>query len=307
MTAVAGVGLVAVAVAAFVVTASRDTPTVGIGQPEVPGTSSLSPSLSPEASGGAPSASPSPSPTATATTPGPARVAASNGTWPTANGQQPVGQTITVPMDKEYDGGLKRFYGTGSLGSGGQSESQPPMFKLEPGAVLKNVILGAPAADGVHCTGSCTLVNVWWEDVGEDAATFRGTSANQTMTIDGGGARHATDKVFQHNGPGTMVIKRFVVEDFGKLYRSCGNCSTQHQRHVVIEGVRVLAPGKTLVGINTNYGDTATVRNVTLVGSAKSVTVCEKYKGVTDGEPAKLGSGADGTNCRYSTSDISYS
>ncbi|WP_413230240.1 pectate lyase [Kitasatospora herbaricolor] len=44
---------------------------------------------------------------------------------------------------------------------------------LEPadGAVLQNVVLGDPAADGVHCNGSCTLKNVWWDNVGEDAAT----------------------------------------------------------------------------------------------------------------------------------------
>ena len=52
------------------------------------------------------------------------------------------------------------------------------------------------------------------------------------MTIDGGGAQKASDKVFQHNGPGTMIIKNFCAQDFGKLYRSCGNCTTQYARHV---------------------------------------------------------------------------
>ena len=52
------------------------------------------------------------------------------------------------------------------------------------------------------------------------------------MTIDTGGAKGATDKVFQHNGPGTMIIRNFCAQDFGKLYRSCGNCSSQYARHV---------------------------------------------------------------------------
>ena len=56
-------------------------------------------------------------------------------------------------------------------------------------ATLENVILGNPAADGIHCEGTCTLKNVWWEDVGEDAATLQGSSASQVMTIDGGGAQ----------------------------------------------------------------------------------------------------------------------
>jgi hypothetical protein len=154
----------------------------------------------------------------------------------------------------------------------------------------------------VHCIGTCTLINVWWQDVGEDAATFKGTSASQTMTIDGGGARGASDKVFQHNGPGTMVIRNFQVRDFGKLYRSCGNCSTQYTRHVVVSNVRVTAPGgKALVGINANYGDTATLSGITVVNDP-TIAICDKYKGVTSGEPPKTGTGADGKNCLYAAS-----
>ena len=52
------------------------------------------------------------------------------------------------------------------LGDGSQLEGQQSVFRLEEGAVLKNVILGAPAGDGVSCQGNCQLLNVWWEDVG---------------------------------------------------------------------------------------------------------------------------------------------
>jgi hypothetical protein len=225
--------------------------------------------------------------------------------WPTPTGTQAVSSTIKV--SGSYDGGMKRFYGTGDLGSGGQEEDQGPIFELSAGATLRNVVLGTPAADGVHCLGTCTLSNVWWEDVGEDAATLKGTSSSQTMTIDGGGARKASDKVFQHNGPGTMYIRNFQVEDFGKLYRSCGNCKTQYKRAVVVENVTVTAPGKTIAGINTNYGDTARYANITIVGdSGKKIVVCEKYKGVTSGEPTKIGSGPDSTNCLYTAANITY-
>jgi hypothetical protein len=231
---------------------------------------------------------------------------AAGSTFPTPNGQQPVGATIKVPSGG-YDGGMKRFYGTGNLGSGGQNENQDPIFQLPDGATLKNVVLGAPAADGIHCLGTCTLTNVWWEDVGEDAATFKGTSSSQTMTVNGGGARKASDKVFQHNGPGTMIIRNFQVDDFGKLYRSCGNCKTQHKRHVVLENITAFSPGKSLVGINTNYGDTARFSRITVVGdSSKKIAICEKYQGVTSGEPKKIGSGADSTHCLYKSSDIIY-
>ncbi|MEV4147642.1 pectate lyase [Amycolatopsis sp. NPDC049691] len=231
---------------------------------------------------------------------------ASAASWPNPSTSVPVGATIKVTSGT-YDGGLKRFYGTGDLGTGSQDEDQGPLFELANGTTLKNVVLGNPAADGVHCLGTCTLLNVWWEDVGEDAATFKGTSASQTMTIDGGGARKASDKVFQHNGPGTMYIRNFQVTDFGKLYRSCGNCKTQYKRNVVVDNVTATVPGKTLVGINTNYGDTAKLTRITIVGdSSRKIVPCEKYKGVTSGEPTKIGSGPDSTNCLYTTADITY-
>ncbi len=227
--------------------------------------------------------------------------------WPTATGQQSVSATIQV--SGSMDGKLVRYVGSGDLGDGGQSEDQDPLFNLANGATLSNVIIGAPAADGIHCDGTCTLKNVWWEDVGEDAATLKGKAGgtSQTMTVDGGGARKADDKVFQHNGPGNFVIKNFQVDDFGKLYRSCGNCSTQYARHVTISNVTATAPGKAIVGINTNYGDTAQLSGITIIGdSSHKIVPCLKYKGTTSGEPTEIGSGPDSTNCLYQASDITY-
>jgi pectate lyase len=222
-------------------------------------------------------------------------------TWPTATAEQKVSTTITV--SKVYDGAMKRFIGDGPLGTSGQLEGQAPLFQLTNGATLRNVILGSPAADGVHCNGTCLLENVWWEDVGEDAATSTGSSATQVMTIDGGGARHATDKVFQHNGAGTMVIKNFCVQDFGKLYRSCGNCGSQYPRHAVLQNISATLPGSALAGINENYKDTATFTGIFIHGG--NLTICQRYTGNNTGaEPVQTGSGADGTFCIYKKSDI---
>ena len=224
-------------------------------------------------------------------------------TWPTANGSQSVSSTINV--SGTYDGGMKRFTGSGSLGGGGQTEGQPPMFQISNGGTLQNVIIGNPAADGVHCSGSCTLKNVWWEDVGEDAATLLGSSSSQVMTIDTGGAKAASDKVFQHNGPGTMIIKNFCVQDFGKLYRSCGNCGTQYTRHVEMDNIMAMPKLGPLAGVNTNYNDTAKFTRITI--RASSGAICDRYTGNSTGaEPTKTGSGADGTNCIYSSSDITF-
>jgi len=116
------------------------------------------------------------------------------------------------------------------------------MFILEDGATLRNVIIGPGQAEGVHCKGTCTLENVWFEDVCEDAITLKQKSG--TSTIRGGGAFHAADKVVQFNGRGTVEISDFYVEDYGKLVRSCGNCKDNGgPRNVVIDNVAAVNGG----------------------------------------------------------------
>lgn len=280
--------------------ASHAPDRAGVTSPPVSGAWPPVSGASPSAGGVSSSAGVSPSVSASLPAgSGPSREAgrAASGSWPSATGEVKVSKTTEV--SGAFDGGLKRYYG---VGDGGSSESQAAVFNLASGATLKNVILGAPAGDGVHCAGSCTLSNVWWEDVGEDAATFRGPDSAQYV-VDGGGAKSATDKVFQHNGGGTVTIRGFQVSNFGKLYRSCGNCKTQYTRHVVMSGIQATGPGKTLVGINTNYHDTATISNVTISGTVKNI--CTRFTGNSSGsEPQETGSGADGTYCKYSESDI---
>lgn len=219
----------------------------------------------------------------------------------------PVGADQELSATKEvtdFDGKMARYLGTGKLGSGGQGEGQAPLFHVKAGGSLKNVILGAPAADGVHCEGSCTIENVWWEDVGEDAITLEGGSSGNVYRITGGGARHATDKVIQHNGGGTLFVKDFLVEDFGKLYRSCGNCDKQYARHVELETILANGSKGVLAGVNTNYNDSAKFANIF---ADLTMKICERYDGNDTGaEPKSVGSGADGTYCVYSAADVTW-
>jgi hypothetical protein len=219
-------------------------------------------------------------------------------TWPTKTGDigLPNG---TIPVSGVWDGGMKRIC---CIGDGGQSESQDPVFEVANGGTVQNVIIGAPAGDGIHCLGTCTIRNVWWEDVGEDAATFRQTNGGTSYVI-GGGARSASDKIFQHNGNGTVNISGFYAENAGKLYRACGNCSTSHRRNVVVDNV-IVRSTRVVAGININWGDTARFTRITVYGSA---VICDKYHGAPSGsEPTHVGSGADGVNCFYNASDITY-
>lgn len=51
----------------------------------------------------------------------------------------------------------------------------------------------------------------------------------------------------------------------------------QYRRVVTVDNVYVTAPGKSLVGINTNYQDVATIKNVKVKGdSSKKIKVRNK-------------------------------
>ncbi|KAH7721034.1 pectate lyase [Aphelenchoides avenae] len=236
-------------------------------------------------------------------------IAAAFDPWPNPSETKKVPSPITVKKGEPFDG--KGVRHTAGFADGSQDEKQPPIFSLEDGAVIRNVVLGAPAADGIHCNGSCTIENVWWEDVGEDAATFLG-KAGATYTINGGGAKKADDKVFQHNGGGTLTIKNFQAEDIGKLYRSCGNCkgnSASLPRKAIIDTVKLTGPVKAIAGVNYNYGDSVTLRNVQVSGAVKEY--CAYYEGNNNSkEPPvkkqypKDGPDGDGTYCVFKASDI---
>jgi hypothetical protein len=105
-----------------------------------------------------------------------------------------------------FDGGMKT-YGRG-VSCTGQVEGgdADAVFQLENGATLKNAIIGKDQIEGVHCKGSCTIENVWWVDVCEDALSLKGDG---NALIKGGGAQSASDKVVQHNGKGTVTIDGF--------------------------------------------------------------------------------------------------
>lgn len=217
----------------------------------------------------------------------------------------PVGADTKLSSTKsvtDFDGKGGRFIGTGDLGGTGQGEGQDPLFSIKAGGSLKNVILGSPAADGIHCEGSCTIDNVWWEDVGEDAITLLGSSSSNVYRISNSGAKNATDKVIQHNGGGTVYVKNFLAETFGKLYRSCGNCGDQYARHVEFDTIVANGSKSTLAGVNTKYKDSAKFANIF---PDLTMTICERYDGNNTGdEPNSVGKGADGTYCIYAPTDI---
>jgi hypothetical protein len=220
-------------------------------------------------------------------------------TFPTAAGESTLSEPIVVTG--EFDGGMVRF-GRG-VSCTGQSEggNSDAVFQVEEGGTLKNVIIGADQSEGVHCLGACTIENVWWEAVCEDALTLKQTAG--TSYVIGGGAKGASDKVFQHNGAGTLNVKGFYASDFGKLYRSCGNCkSGMFERYVIMDGVIADGASATLmIGINTNYGDTATITNSCITNTDPICTEFEDND--TGAEPSEVSTGISASYI-YTTADI---
>ncbi|KAK0664649.1 Pectate lyase H [Lasiodiplodia hormozganensis] len=213
--------------------------------------------------------------------------------FPIPDSQGSVTYDAAEEIDGEFDGGYKT-YGRG-VSCTGQEEGgdSDAVFILKDGATLKNAIIGSDQIEGVHCEGSCTIENVWWEAVCEDALSLKGDG---DATVSGGGATGAEDKVIQHNGIGSVSIDGFTVVDFGKLYRSCGNCDEMGERKVTVSNVSA-SSGKVLTGINSNYGDTATITD-TCATDVKEV--CVEYEGNDTGdEPEEISSGVSDA-CIYS-------
>ena len=136
---------------------------------------------------------------------------------PPATGKVIVNEPIVVKAGQTFNGEGKLYQAGPSLGDGGQSETQKPVFILESGAKLENVQVAG--GDGIHTRGDATLKNVWWKDVGEDAMTMKGPGHVQVI---GGGAYAATDKIFQINAPGSLSIDGFTADGFGKAVRTNG-------------------------------------------------------------------------------------
>lgn len=211
-------------------------------------------------------------------------------------------ETRVVAAGEVFDGLNKRY----NFGGGGQAEGQPPVFRVLEGGSVKNVIIGSLAADGIHCMGNCSLERVWWEDIGEDAATAMG-SAGTIMSVSCGAALNGSDKTFQFNGRGELHISKFYVQSAGKLARTCGDCTGNGgPRKLVINDV-ITRDVSTIVGINSNFGDVATIRRVTLNNSGSSKTkICQVYKGVVkgSGSSSALGVEFNTASCDVSPSDV---
>jgi hypothetical protein len=215
-----------------------------------------------------------------------------------------VSISATKSVSGTYDGKMALHDGTGSgdfvkdcsgSGTSGQGTTDP-LFELEDGATIQNVIIGNHGADGIHCKGTCTVKNVWFEYVCDDAVTAASGSSG-TVTIDGGGAKNAHDKLFQDNSHGKFIIQNFYGERLGKMYRACGagGACTSTKGNVTVTNVTAVGVDQ-IVGV-TQGRDKATLSKIC---TFQTPTICDIY----DANDNALSDGPDGTTCTYKWNDV---
>lgn len=192
---------------------------------------------------------------------------------PAATREIVVTKPIIIGKGEHRDFGWARLVPKG-LGNGGQREGQRPVMALLRGASVSRVIIGKPGADGIYCVGGNKLIDVYFEDVGEDAVTVKGGP----VLWDGGGARTAEDKIVQMNHKGPFIGKNLIFEDFGIAVRGNGNKKFRKVPfRIELENVQA-TKGRSLVKLSSKGSkvtmkdvDTWDVDNVTsLAGGAKA-------------------------------------
>ncbi|KAG9081302.1 hypothetical protein FRC06_005659 [Ceratobasidium sp. 370] len=216
-------------------------------------------------------------------------------TFPTPPKTSSLSAPITVTG--VFDGGNVRF-DRGSAACNGQTEggASDAVFLVQAGGTVQNVVIGANQAEGIHCLGPCNLYNVWFEDVCEGAITIKQTSGQSNII--GGGAKGAENEVIQHNGGGTVKIDSYCVQNFGYMYRSCDNCSTQYKRTALISQI-IARNGIALAIINANYGDTAQF-DISSLNLTNVTSICDTYQGNSSGsQPVKLTSNVSNAFCKF--------
>ena len=223
-------------------------------------------------------------------------------TWPTATGS-PVNISGTQKVSGAYDGKMALHDGSLNDCSKGDQSSTTALFEIADGGSIKNVIFGAKVGDGIHCLGSCTIDNVWFPYVCDDAISALGDNAK--VTISNSGFKGARDKTIQMNGnKSTITIDGVYVETAGKLVRSCGSgggCGPASSvRTINVSNVVAIGVGQ-VVGISSN--DTATLKNIC---AYRTPQLCHTYQPGSDNDAVDGANGVGegpGKSCIYASTE----
>lgn len=193
---------------------------------------------------------------------------------PTTDDVLTIHDTVDVAVSYGDEVKLRKIV-PDNMGDGSQDENQKPVFKLQQGAELQNIIISKPGCDGVHCKGANEVRNVWWEDVGEDALTVDASdSFAGKIEIIGGGAWNAKDKIFQINGPCEIHIIDFYADGFSKLVRVNGG--SKFKVDIYIESL-IARNGSVLIKSDSPYTN-ITIKNSDLIKVGKLTEIPKEAK-----------------------------
>lgn len=137
---------------------------------------------------------------------------------------------IIIQDGSVFDGRLVKYVADrNALGDGSQAEGQRPLFIIKGSGVLRNVVIGAPAADGIHVQPAdgktCRIENVHWLDVGEDAISILTGNGSSKVQIHKCTFRKAVDKILQSNSAAKVYVSDCYADSFGRFARGCGTCT----------------------------------------------------------------------------------
>ncbi|KAF7636108.1 hypothetical protein Mgra_00004553 [Meloidogyne graminicola] len=195
-----------------------------------------------------------------------------------------------------YDFGMQRIiYNGGSKNTCNKNiqKQWDSVITIQNGGSISNVILGVSpegiSAD-INCMGSCTLNNVYWENVCWRGASFRVAKGfkktdktRYTYTVNGGGALDGFRKFFDQSGPGKTIISNFCSVNNAIGIASCDG----------------------------NPVDKVTLKNVEIYGennpTSKITYACSEYMGESVPNPwansYKPGQ-AGGKSCNYAANAV---
>ncbi|MFT3733729.1 MAG: pectate lyase [Rhodocyclaceae bacterium] len=139
-----------------------------------------------------------------------------------------------------FDGGCKTYIYTGE---GDQGDlSMTPVFRLNSGTTLKNVIIGAPGAAGVYIYGNATVDNVTWADVGDTGITVKSSG---TATIKNITATKGADRFLQVNAVSTVKLQNCILDTIGATAVR-QNGGTTYKIDVTLDSCRIAGPATAL-------------------------------------------------------------
>ncbi|CAK5091239.1 unnamed protein product [Meloidogyne enterolobii] len=246
--------------------------------------------------------------------------------FPKPTSTQTITKTMTIVKNTDFE--MKRIIFNGKRDTcrkniPGWTNNWDHAIIVENGVTISNLILGESpigTSSDIICKGSCTLKNVFFENVCWRAGTFIGASLSKpgdkrkfTYTVDGGGALDGFQKIFCTGGPGQTIVKNFCSVNNSIGVISAGMTSVQYTRDVTIENSKFMGPMLTIIGGNRKYNDKLTLRNVQIYGNNKPETnikfACCEYLGENAANPWKYSykPGEAGTSdkcCKYPASAV---